>query len=40
MSGVKEPAVVSGYRLGRRLDVAGSAETYQATGPGGEVVGP
>jgi len=37
MSAVTEPVVVGGYRLGRRLDVAGSAETYQATGPGGEV---
>jgi eukaryotic-like serine/threonine-protein kinase len=38
MGGVREPVVIGGYRLGRRLDVAGSAETYQATGPGGEVV--
>jgi serine/threonine protein kinase len=38
MGGVKEPVVVGGYRLQRRLDAAGSAETYQATGPGGEVV--
>jgi eukaryotic-like serine/threonine-protein kinase len=38
MSDAKEPVLVGGYRLGRRLDVAGSAETYQATGPGGEVV--
>ena len=38
MDGVKEPEVVGGYRLGRRLDAAGSAETYEATGPGGEVV--
>ncbi len=38
MDSVREPVVVGGYRLGRRLDVAGSAETYQATGPGGEVV--
>jgi serine/threonine-protein kinase len=29
---------IGGYRLGRRLDVAGSSETYQATGPAGEVV--
>ncbi len=38
MEGVREPVVVGGYRSGRRLDVAGSAETYQATGPDGEVV--
>ncbi len=38
MGGVREPVVVGGYRLGRRLDAAGSAETYQATGAGGEVV--
>ncbi len=38
MGGVREPEVVGGYRLGRRLDAAGSAETYQATGPGGKVV--
>ena len=38
MGAVREPEVVGGYRLGRRLDAAGSAETYQATGPGGEVV--
>ena len=38
MSGATEPVEIGGYRLGRRLDVAGSAETYQATGAGGEVV--
>jgi len=38
MGGLREPVVIGGYRLGRRLDAAGSAETYQATGPGGEVV--
>jgi eukaryotic-like serine/threonine-protein kinase len=38
MGGAREPEVIGGYRLGRRLDSAGSAETYQATGPGGEVV--
>jgi serine/threonine-protein kinase len=38
MGGVREPEMIGGYRLGRRLDVAGSAETYQAAGPGGEVV--
>ncbi len=38
MGRVREPVVVGGYRLGRRLDAAGSAETHQATGPGGEVV--
>jgi serine/threonine protein kinase len=38
MGGVREPEVTGGYRLGRRLDAAGSAETYQATGPDGEVM--
>ncbi len=38
MGAAKEPVLIGGYRLGRRLDVAGSAETYEATGPGGEVV--
>jgi serine/threonine-protein kinase len=38
MGDTKEPELIGGYRLGRRLDVAGSAETYQASGPGGEVV--
>jgi eukaryotic-like serine/threonine-protein kinase len=38
MGGTREPVLVGGYRLGRRLDVAGSAETYEATGPTGEVV--
>jgi serine/threonine-protein kinase len=38
MGEIKEPEVIGGYRLGRRLDAAGSAETFQATGPSGEVV--
>jgi eukaryotic-like serine/threonine-protein kinase len=38
MGGAREPVVIGGHRLGRRLDAAGSAETYEATGPGGEVV--
>jgi eukaryotic-like serine/threonine-protein kinase len=38
MGGTREPVLVGGYRLGRRLDEAGSAETYEATGPAGEVV--
>ncbi len=38
MGGVKEPVLIGGYRLGRRLDAGGSAETYEATGPGGEIV--
>jgi hypothetical protein len=38
MREMKEPEVIGGYRVGRRLDVAGSAETYEATGPEGEVV--
>ena len=37
-NGEREPVVIGGYRAARRLDVAGSAETYQATGPEGEVV--
>ena len=38
MGGMTEPEAVGGYRLGRRLDAAGSAETYEATGPGREIV--
>lgn len=38
MREMREPEVIGGYRVGRRLDVAGSAETYEATGPQGEVV--
>jgi serine/threonine protein kinase len=38
MGAVREPEFIGGYRVGRRLDAAGSAETYQATGPAGEVV--
>jgi eukaryotic-like serine/threonine-protein kinase len=38
MRDAKEPELIGGYRLGRRLDMSGSAETYEATGAGGEVV--
>ena len=37
MGDAREPELIGGYRLGRRLDGGGSAETYQAKGPGGEV---
>ena len=38
MSGEQIPEAIAGYKLRRRLDVAGSAETYQATSPEGNIV--
>jgi serine/threonine-protein kinase len=38
MGSERAPETVGGYRLGRRLDSGGAAETYQATGSSGEVV--